>query len=691
MRAMKHHAPPYRALVALLVGLWCGTAWAGQPPGPPYGGPADTLTTLGRTLAAQHSDRINVKDFGATGNGTTDDSPAITAAINRCLSVGALGQRMAIYFPAGTYRIVETLPVINGVPCGVIGDGVTRSIIAPDITYSGDVLAFSNTWGAPSSSAYAYNLTTIAFGSAVRNIGIQGNLNATNTQTGIHFYDRNQEVLLENVDVQFLHGSGIILGDVLNTAFGYVSESSFVNIRLANVGISGGAAAMEITGSGTGDSTNQLYFDNLNIFSNGPSLRIRNANTTGKALGPIRFSGLRVEHPLTASVGDSLIIGDLTMAGGISSIYIDHFIGNASYAGSATIKLLAASSASAPFDVRIKGGILTGAGTGIDVEAGSNLSFEMSQIVASTDLVVAAQGLVGHSIALNLNNLFNSITTSIDPTSLPYVRASALATVGDPATGILGVTAYPHDGSTKYGDSIGAGSVDLIGGRGAHNQAVTGTYSLGVGNNVTVACSFCIAAGNLNVTGGSATGAVVFGQSNTVTGAFSALPGGLRTTDRGRYGYEGWGSGYFGGPGDAQSGKQLLRGIATAATAIYLLADGTTTLAGVNNVFIPPGAHYHLAVSATCHDYTTSGWATWDVFYGDLDRGTIAAPTTATYSGSLTTATAPTRSGGTLTSVKLTAAADATNQGLLLTITPPTGNTDTIHCMADVDTREEVQ
>ena len=60
-----------------------------------------TGSTTSRTLANRFADVINVKDFGATGNGTTDDTSAIQAAINS----GSL-----IFFPSGTY-LVSTINV----------------------------------------------------------------------------------------------------------------------------------------------------------------------------------------------------------------------------------------------------------------------------------------------------------------------------------------------------------------------------------------------------------------------------------------------------------------------------------------------------------------------------------------------------------------------------------------------------
>lgn len=56
---------------------------------------------VSRTQSNKNLERISVKDFGATGNGTTDDRAAIQAAFNYVNSLGG----GTLYFPAGTYRI----------------------------------------------------------------------------------------------------------------------------------------------------------------------------------------------------------------------------------------------------------------------------------------------------------------------------------------------------------------------------------------------------------------------------------------------------------------------------------------------------------------------------------------------------------------------------------------------------------
>ncbi|CAB4151356.1 Pectate lyase superfamily protein [uncultured Caudovirales phage] len=59
---------------------------------------------VGRTVHQKLQETISVKDFGAVGDGTTDDTSAIQAALNA-------GQNGAVYFPTGTYKVSSALTV----------------------------------------------------------------------------------------------------------------------------------------------------------------------------------------------------------------------------------------------------------------------------------------------------------------------------------------------------------------------------------------------------------------------------------------------------------------------------------------------------------------------------------------------------------------------------------------------------
>ena len=72
----------------------------------------------------------NVLDFGAVGDGVTDDTTAIQAAINS----GAKN----IYLPAGTYKTSATL-LVSGSGITIYGDGIAGTILLPNLTVTAGI------------------------------------------------------------------------------------------------------------------------------------------------------------------------------------------------------------------------------------------------------------------------------------------------------------------------------------------------------------------------------------------------------------------------------------------------------------------------------------------------------------------------------------------------------------------------
>jgi hypothetical protein len=70
-----------------------------------------TGSTTARSLANRFADVINVRDFGAVGDNSTDDSAAFQAAINYCQSGGNI--QKALYIPEGAYVFNSRL-IVNG-------------------------------------------------------------------------------------------------------------------------------------------------------------------------------------------------------------------------------------------------------------------------------------------------------------------------------------------------------------------------------------------------------------------------------------------------------------------------------------------------------------------------------------------------------------------------------------------------
>jgi len=84
------------------------------------------LFGMGSAVAAPMSDWVNVRDFGAKGDGLSDD----TAALQKCFDT--LENGMTIYFPAGTYNVSSMLTLhhkekrLLGV--NFIGEGADKTI-----------------------------------------------------------------------------------------------------------------------------------------------------------------------------------------------------------------------------------------------------------------------------------------------------------------------------------------------------------------------------------------------------------------------------------------------------------------------------------------------------------------------------------------------------------------------------------
>jgi hypothetical protein len=84
-----------------------------------------TGTTTSRTLANRFADILNVKDFGAVGDGTTDDTAAIQAAITSAQTSGG----RIVFLPNGSYKITSELLISNsGVYLQGEGAGVTKIV-----------------------------------------------------------------------------------------------------------------------------------------------------------------------------------------------------------------------------------------------------------------------------------------------------------------------------------------------------------------------------------------------------------------------------------------------------------------------------------------------------------------------------------------------------------------------------------
>jgi hypothetical protein len=83
-----------------------------------------TEAMLSVAVAGMLGQVLDVRAFGAKGDGVTDDTAAIQAAVDASSVTGI------VYIPSGTYRLAGTVTIPASI--GLVGDGVRRTFIAID-------------------------------------------------------------------------------------------------------------------------------------------------------------------------------------------------------------------------------------------------------------------------------------------------------------------------------------------------------------------------------------------------------------------------------------------------------------------------------------------------------------------------------------------------------------------------------
>jgi hypothetical protein len=264
-----------------------------------------------RSFQQKFDDIVNVRDFGATGNGIDDD----TAAINRALTqiykatvsnVDARARR-TIYFPGGTYITTNTIQIPPYTR--IIGDGISSSIIRCQFGNRAVANLSDNSFSSPSVSSTLLpsfidiqnlKLENVGTGAIqpilnvdsasnvrIQNVYLQSNASAGVYPNLVHITSTVETSRAITFDSCILNkcGNAInILGEarsirVINSEFDSVSNTAVVmggtngyigmNNYFGNVGsISSRASARNFIGLGeiySGQGLEGGYFGNLNI------------------------------------------------------------------------------------------------------------------------------------------------------------------------------------------------------------------------------------------------------------------------------------------------------------------------------------------------------------------------------------------------------------------------------------------
>lgn len=185
-----------------------------------------------QTVQDKLRETVSVKDFGAIGDGVTDDTAAIKAAINAAVSPG-WDKPKAVYFPAGNYLVTETnvfgqwdsidTSVYKGVKgLTIYGDNKYASEIILQNSSSSDYYLYDNylSPGVPTNNSLQWP--------SFKNIGFVGSNSGSGTVNGFRPYGvgngfPSQNFNFENCSFYQLEKC-VYLSGLVNT-----SENSFYN------------------------------------------------------------------------------------------------------------------------------------------------------------------------------------------------------------------------------------------------------------------------------------------------------------------------------------------------------------------------------------------------------------------------------------------------------------------------------
>lgn len=186
---------------------------------------------------------VNVRYFGATGDGVTDDTEAIKKALN---SLGTMWTTKAniLYFPSGNYKITQPLNIDkNGVQ--IMGNGVDSTIISPSGSFNG-----INLIGTRDNTRFSVRLSNFTlYGKELNGYGVNWsyaglhcgieNVNIESVN-GVGLYISSSfDHILNNIEIRDCKGKGVYINEKKSPfeEISYISFNNVVSVANDNNGV----------------------------------------------------------------------------------------------------------------------------------------------------------------------------------------------------------------------------------------------------------------------------------------------------------------------------------------------------------------------------------------------------------------------------------------------------------------------
>ena len=242
-----------------------------------------------RSVQAKLDDTVSVRDFGAVGDGVADDTEAINRALYQLYCREATTQpRRTLLFPAGTYRIIESLMIPTWAK--LVGEGANHSIILLDT--SSDISSLS-AYVARLADSLQQTGANIGTNNATppQNIEISSMTFQTVEDTDIFLVDQAKEIWFQNVyfvgpttqaeiensnivplpdiaGIRFNSSTNLLCNTITfdncgfnNITYGIATDENFAGVNVTNSGFNTLYQGVVLNGGGTGFRVLHNTFD----------------------------------------------------------------------------------------------------------------------------------------------------------------------------------------------------------------------------------------------------------------------------------------------------------------------------------------------------------------------------------------------------------------------------------------------
>lgn len=320
--------------------------------------PSSTMLTAAAATAwdtalARHDETIgaiNVRSYGATGNGTTDD----TAAVNAALTAAPAGARL--YFPPGTYNIVSVNTLnkditivgshnrssVFSVGTGAYGFSYsgagTANVTFRDIGFTGSASAQVLLYGTTVSRVFFSDCRFSGFSSdAIQTLGARVSClrceftsdGAAGTKTGVEALQGPQEVTLRQCRFRYLN-RGLYCSDSGGAAAHVTLEGNFMDGGWMYLKSTYGNNGATVTYTATALTDTAGAFGALTLNSTVRALAVKRAGTAAQAYQAVINDA--AANFVTAGVRNGDIVRTATLWGVVSevvsatSLYIEEWL-----------------------------------------------------------------------------------------------------------------------------------------------------------------------------------------------------------------------------------------------------------------------------------------------------------------------------------------------------------------------------